>query len=207
MLQHHAPQASRPQNHTRQHETTPDHTTRAYSGWATRTAWRGTDAASSVVTSPFANCRPKMMGGKCGLPDWSRSGRPREMHLSARPREPPACGARDGQHRTSTKRDRIAICAESDGAAPAIAPGNVRARNENRARWTRRPGDIVGPDGQRCRAIPPRARSKAERDPVHSTPLHRHRHPYIAIDIATVLTIVRMGITGLRGLPESSVPS
>ena len=31
------------------------------------------------------------------------------MHLSARPREPPACGARDGQHRTSTKRDRIAI--------------------------------------------------------------------------------------------------
>jgi hypothetical protein len=29
--------------------------------------------------------------------------------LSARPREPPACGARDGQHRTSTKRDRIAV--------------------------------------------------------------------------------------------------
>jgi hypothetical protein len=95
--------------------------------------------------------------------------------------------------------DRIAICAESDRAAPAIAPGNVRARTENRARWTRWPDDIVGPDGQRCRAIPPRARSKAERDPVHSTPLHRHRHPYIAIDIATVLILVRMRITGLRG--------
>jgi hypothetical protein len=30
----------------------------AHSGWATRTAWRGADAASLVVTSPFANCRP-----------------------------------------------------------------------------------------------------------------------------------------------------
>jgi hypothetical protein len=69
--------ASRPRNHTRPHETTPDHTTHAHSGWATRTAWRGASAVSSVVTSPFANCRPKMMGGKCRLPDRSRSGKPR----------------------------------------------------------------------------------------------------------------------------------
>jgi hypothetical protein len=43
---------------------------------------------------------------------------------------------------------------------------------------------------------------------VHSRALHRrHHHPYIAIDIAAVLIIVRMRFTGLRGLPESSVPS
>jgi hypothetical protein len=28
-----------------------------------------------AATSPFVNCRPKTMGGKCGLPDRSRSGK------------------------------------------------------------------------------------------------------------------------------------
>jgi hypothetical protein len=30
-----------------------------------------------LAVSPFAKCRTKMMGGKCGIPDWSRSGKPR----------------------------------------------------------------------------------------------------------------------------------
>jgi hypothetical protein len=39
---------------------------------------------------------------------------------SARPLEPPACGACDGQHRTSTRRDRIAIVVVAKVIRPSM---------------------------------------------------------------------------------------